>query len=95
MALNWEKRSVRLLIAESNGRHFRLEKNQAANNTAGYTVREVTAQFRDLRVARVGKLAEAKALAEKWANGEAPSEPIRKVGGTRVRDLTLGLGTRK
>lgn len=95
MALNWEKRSVRLLVAESNGRHFRLEKNQAANNTAGYTVREVTAQFRDLQVAQATRMVDAKRLAEEWVNGEQPDISLKRDSGTRIRDLTLGLGTRK
>lgn len=93
--LNWEQRSSRLWVAEHEGRIFRVERHHAANTTAGATAREVDSGFRDLQRERVKGVIAGKKLAEKWAISEQPTEPVRREPSTGIRDLTLGLGTRR
>lgn len=92
--MEWIKKSVRLWTAEYEGRQFRLEKNQAANSTAGYVLKEMNSIHQPVRLERVKTMIQAKKLAKEWLPLPPATEPILEAG-TRVKDLSLGIGLRR
>jgi hypothetical protein len=95
MILNFIQQSRRLWTAEHEGRHFRVEKPGTSHAGAGgAVVREVDELHRNLQKQFVASIPAGKKLAGEWATEPKPTEPITEES-SKVKDLSLGLGTRR